>query len=201
MDAFQSWAKFLHPETLKSNLLATSLYIVAWESLCNAVVKQLYDFYHFPNDHDEGGYSEDYKERVLAFDRKSELRASLLWFKDCGAIDDSDIALVDELRRHRNEITHELPAFISQANREVNLALFEKMLRLISKVDRWWILNIELDCNPEFDKMDRAAIADDEVSSGRMVFLSMLFQIATGDGQEAMAFYNEFVARAKSQTS
>lgn len=197
MDAIKSWLQFLHPETLKTNLLTASVYILAWDALCDCIVDQLKGFYWTGFNADGDITDERYETRVLAR-HKSPLQASLLWFKESNAIDDADIALVDRLRQHRNEIAHQLQDFIA-GRRQVDPVLFVQQCELIRKIDTWWIRNIEIPTNPDFDDTDTDAIPDSEIMSGRLMFLQMLFKTALGDEQEANKFYESVIEQAKAR--
>jgi rubrerythrin len=41
----------------------------------------------------------------------------------------------------------------------------------------------------DFDDQDIATIPDSEITSGRMMFLSLLLKVATADEEEAINFY------------
>ncbi|MDM4014890.1 hypothetical protein [Roseiconus lacunae] len=187
----QSWEKFLDPGTLRSNLIACSLFIVAWETFCRTSIDNLHGFYNFGVD-PELGESENYRSRVL--DRhKSRLMASLLWFQEMGAIDQDDLNLVKRIKDHRNEIAHELPKYLCQAGHEIDVELFGKLTDLISKIGRWWVMEIEVPTNSDFDGVE---IDPEEVQSGDMWFLGMLLQVATGDEEEASKLYQQFTEAA-----
>jgi len=113
--AVASWAKFLNPETLRANLITASIFLAAYETLRASVIDNIRGF--FTNRFDENGLivSNDYRTRVLSLD-KSPLRASLLWFKQMGAVDDNNTPQVNRIREHRNEGAHGLPKFIATAD-------------------------------------------------------------------------------------
>lgn len=184
----QSWEKFLDPQSLRSNLIACSLFIVAWETFSNAVIDYLHSFYHLAHDSDDGPIAQAYQARVL--DRhKSRLTASLLWFQEMGAIDQKDLELVDRIRQHRNELAHELPKYLCTADASVDTALFNELIELTAKIGRWWVLEVEVPTNPDFDNQEIDALG---VQSGEMWFLELLLKIATGGEAESEAFYQEF---------
>jgi hypothetical protein len=195
-DYLRSWAKFLHPKVLRGNLISVSLYLVAWETFEHGVMDYLEGF--FCHGFDEKGLllDDSYKKEVLSRD-KSPFRASLMWFKESGAIDDSDFEIADRARQHRNDIAHKLPEFISTKGREVDVALLGDMCRLMDKIDVWWIRNIEIPTNSDFDGQDVDSIPDSEIQSGRMMFLGMIFRIATEEDSEAIKYYEEFTKMAE----
>lgn len=190
---FESWAKFLHPPTLKENLIKASLYLTAYESLKNAVIDQVKDFFWTGFSQEEGDrYDKQYQEKVLSRNKKA-FQASLLWFQEMGAIDEADLEIARTISDHRNEIAHELPNFVA-SNREVDLGLLLKLMVLVSKIDRWWIREIELPISGDYSADEVAAIPDSEFNSGRMIFLMHLLQIASGEVEsEYMLAYEQFL--------
>lgn len=193
-EVVEGWAKFLNPLTLRSNLLTASIFLSAWESLTQSIVDQLQGFYCTGFDPNGLTYSDSYRENVLSR-HKEKLTASLLWFQESGAIDQADIELVDRIRIHRNEIAHELWKFMATAKHNVDIQLIVGMCGLVAKIDRWWIRNIELDVNPDFDDLDKSAIPDDQIQSGRMIFLEMMIRVAAAeDDASSMKFYHDVMA-------
>ena len=140
-DSKDSWEKFLHPETLRGNLISISLFISAFEMFKGCVIERPKTF--FTNGFDENGFivSEGYKTEVLS-KTKSPLQASLLWFKKMGAINSADIKVFDAIRKHRNEVTHELMEFLSNVNRNLDVSQFENLVDLLSKIEKWWVVEI-----------------------------------------------------------
>lgn len=103
----KSWEKCLNPATLRGNFIAISLFIAAFDMFRDSVVEKPEAF--FSNGLDGNGLTvdEEYKTNVLAR-AKNTLFASLLWFKERGAMNQADINPVDLIRLHRTEAAHEL---------------------------------------------------------------------------------------------
>ncbi|TAE53152.1 MAG: hypothetical protein EAZ87_24045 [Nostocales cyanobacterium] len=190
---FDSWAKFLNPQSLRSNLIAASIFLAAYETLCTSAIDRIRNFFAY--DFDENGLgieSEDYKKKVLSLD-KIRLRASLLWLKEMSAISDADIILVDEIRRHRNKLAHELPRFLTDADAEININFLVDIYELVTKIDRWWIREVDIPTNSDFDGQN---IADSDIKSGSMIFIQMMLKIATGE--DSSVFWDEFQKQTSS---
>ncbi|HUT10415.1 MAG TPA: hypothetical protein VMY42_07960 [Thermoguttaceae bacterium] len=191
-DVFQSWAKFLNPASLKLNLIIASLFLAAYETLRNSIIEQIRAF--FTNGFNQEGCIVDPKyQRDVLSRHKSPLRASLLWFREMHVVDDSDIELVDRIREHRNQLAHDLPKFIATNDADINVELIGSIYQLVTRIDRWWVREVEIPTNPDFDDQDVAAIPDAGITSGNMMFLQLMIQIATGDDADAEEMYSQFM--------
>ncbi|MGA7501591.1 MAG: hypothetical protein WBX00_33080 [Isosphaeraceae bacterium] len=184
--AYRGWAKFLNPEVLRSNLITASLFLAAYETLKTSIIDRIRAF--FTHDFDENGMivGEGYRTKVLSLD-KSPLRASLLWLKEMSAIDDFDIARIDEIREHRNALAHELPTYIATGDADVNIQLLVAIVTLVTKIDRWWIREVDIPIDPDYDGRE---VADGDIHSGNMIFLQMMLQIAAGE--DSAVYWDEF---------
>jgi hypothetical protein len=109
------------------------------------------------------------------------------------ALSDSDIALVDKIREHRNELAHELPKFLGTADAEINVQLLSEIYDLVAKIDRWWIREVEMTINPDFDGRE---VADEDIISGNMMAIHLMVRVATGD--DSAALWEEFQRQAGS---
>lgn len=190
-DAIESWMKVLHPRILKSNLIATSLYLAAWELFRSSVIAHVSGFYSLGWDGSPTP-SPEYQAQVSSRDKR-EFRATMRWFKEQGAIVDADFEVADRARQHRNELAHDLPSFITRATHNVDTALMGELCELLRKIDLWWIRNIEIPTNPDFDDVDTDSIPDSEIHSGNMIFLGMVFDIVSGNDDGAMKFFDHAV--------
>lgn len=183
-----SWEKFLHPETLRGNLLVISLFITAFEIFKERVIEKPETF--FTNGFNEKGMlvSKKYETEVLSLS-KSRLYASLLWLKEMGAVDDADIKSFDEIRKHRNEVTHELIDFLSNINKNFDHMKFKALIDLLAKIENWWLLNFEIAIDPD---MIPDGAKPEDVVSGTMMSLKLLLSIALGTEPEEGYYYNSF---------
>lgn len=101
---------------------------------------------------------------------------------DAGVLTGQDLERLDEIRRHRNEIAHELATFLVEESKEVQLDLLRDMRELIRKVDTWWILSIEVPANEEFDDVE---VTEEDVQSGQVLFLDLLLSVAVYGYEES----------------
>lgn len=176
-EAFRSWEKLLNPEILRKNLIASSLFLSGYEILQSSIIDHIRDFFCDDFSLGEPTKSKKYHDVCLSLD-KSPVRASLMWLKQMDIVDDTDIAFVDELRRHRNDIAHELPRILETHHAEVNIQLLQQIYLLVSKIDRWWIREVEMSVNPDFDGIEAS---DEEITSGNMVLIQVMHLVAMGE--------------------
>ncbi len=195
-DANKLWEKFLNPETLKNNLIAISLFVTAFEMFKDRVIEKPEGF--FTNGFSEGSLivDEQYKTDVLALS-KSKIYASLLWLKKMGAIEQTDIAIFDAIRKHRNEVAHEPMEFLANAKRNFDSSKFRDLITLLEKIEKWWFVNFELSIDP--DILPEGANPD-EVISGPIWSLQLMLDIALGNEPQEGFYYKAF-KEAKSNTS
>ncbi|MBI2281861.1 MAG: hypothetical protein HYU68_14395 [Bacteroidetes bacterium] len=106
-DNTDKWIKFLDPENLKGNLMSSSLYIASFELFKDYVVETVRSFFCFGYKDGQDIIGPEYLSSVQSKD-KSTLKATLLWLKEMEAIDESDIELLEELRKYRNKLSHKL---------------------------------------------------------------------------------------------
>lgn len=187
----KSWGKFLHPETLRTNLIAISLFITAYETFKARVIEKPATF--FCDGFDEHGpiLGESYRSEVLS-KNKSKLYASLLWIKEQGGVDQSDIDLFDSIRIHRNELAHEPLAFLASHGRDLDTSTFQLLVALLTKIEKWWVVYFELAINPE---MLPDGANPDEIIPGPIWSLQLLLDVALGNEPEEGYYYRAFIQR------
>ena len=190
-DAKDSWLKFLDPESLKRNLIRGSLYLTCYEMLKESVVEQPRAFICMGlTDDTKDEVCAEYKADVLTL-AKDPLIASALWFRERGAISDDDVSMLRRLRDHRNQIAHELLRFLATVEAEVKMEFFDEIYYLVQKIDKWWIQEIEIPANSEYDNRHFTEEELDGVKSMRMFFMPLLIQLANGKEDNIRALYEE----------
>lgn len=183
---------FLDPDNLRPWLIAASVYIATFESFKDALVSHLRSFYSLGWDQNGPIMSDEYRSKVLSRNR-SPVYASLGWFQEQGAIDASDLEAFERIKDLRNELAHKLLLVVFGEGLPPHFdQRFGELMQLLNKVELWWVLNIEIPTNPEFDD---ATIDPADVILGRVASLQMLFQIALGDAAESRAYVEEYQRR------
>jgi hypothetical protein len=184
------WKRFLDPEVLRPNLILASIYIAAFEVLKNSIIERIRNFYISRFDGKEWIVSPEYKEHVLSKD-KSPTYASLKWLKESEAITDDDIKKFGEIKEYRNLLAHEITKMLTEGLPSDFTDRFNDMVELLDKIEKWWIINVEIPTNPDFDgKYDE--IDEKEIISGLVMSLRMMIDVALGSDEKAKFYINEY---------
>lgn len=171
-----NWINILDENILKSSINFAALFVLNFECLKDFVVSQVREFYSGISIRDGELYceeSEGYKKEVRALDKNIE-NASLHWFMDSDAINEEDYNLYQKIRQRRNDIIHKLLRNLSNGFSEEDAKLFEAMLGLYQKIDKWWINEIEIPISGELmpDDYDH-----EQVFGGQAMVLKMINDI------------------------
>ena len=106
-------------------------------------------------------------------------------------INDNDLAEFENIKKCRNELAHEFSAFIFTGPKIDPLPLFPKILALLSKIETWWIVNVEIPTNPDFAGEN---IDENNIIPGPIMTLRLLTDIALGPDKESKYYY-EFIKK------
>lgn len=183
---------YLNPEKLKNKLIISSLFIASFESLKDYIVEELKFFYNIGFSGDKYILSKEYTKDVLEKD-KSVLKASLLWFKDNGVLSDEDLMIFDRLRAYRNKLSHELMRLLFDDLLDNISEDFNKLLEIRIKIEKWWILNIEIPTNPDFD--NREEITEDDITTPSQMIYKLILDMLSEDYDTAHFYINEMRKR------
>lgn len=186
MEVNQQWKNFFDRDILRDSVNIIALYITMYELLEDTLISRPKDFFTVL-EYDERA-KKQYEEHVLSLYDKSaclgiatknkELIASLLWFKKMDAIDDDDIQVFTNLRTTRNEVTHQMLHAIAEGGERYLIQLME-LYKIFCKIERWWILEMEIPLGDEIppDK----EIKEEDVMSGNMIILNVMIDILAND--------------------
>jgi hypothetical protein len=185
----QAWEDFLNPEVTRNRLLAASVYIAAFEALKDSIVGRIRDF--FGTGFDESGDRVDpkYQSDVLVRNR-SPIYASLDWLKARNTIDDADVRAFDRVKALRNTLAHQLFSTLGAEGLPPDFEqCFLDIVALLRKIEVWWITNVEIPTNPDYDGSD---IDEESIVPGPIINIQILHDIALGDKERSRFYYNEF---------
>jgi hypothetical protein len=189
----QSWEDSLNPQVIRSRLIAASFYISGFEALKESIVSRIRSF--FWTGFEESGDKIDpkYEADVLARN-KSHVYASLEWLKEMQAIDDADVALFNRVKACRNTLAHRLLFTLSSEGLPPDFdQCFGDMVALLRKIEVWWITNVEIPTNPDYDGRE---VDEGGIVPGPIMGMQLLMVIALGDEERSRFYYDEFRKRA-----
>ena len=172
---FDDWKKFLDPAELKSNLTMMSLFITVFEIFKAGLIDKPKILYSDGFD-SKGNTTLSPKYNQLVKSKSSKItEASLLWFYDQGAIEQSDITKYQRILKHRNDVTHESIKYFTSTKFKINEDIFCELIDLFVKIEKWWIINFEcaLDEHIDFTNVDY-----ENVASGTMITVQTMIEIA-----------------------
>ena len=129
-------------------LAYTGLILVAFELVKNIIVKPIKVFYSGMI-FGEGSPFKSYEEDVL-FRHKNEFEACLLYLSDfMKAIDFDDVLVIQELRKHRNDLAHNIARKLQAENIERDVVFLERVNKALFKLSNYRTY-MEIGADPEF---------------------------------------------------
>jgi len=175
------WNKFFDSKEIKRNLIDSSLFLAFYEILKNTIVDRIADF--FNNEFKNGKFvnSTKYNEQIIWRKIKGKqniFSSSCLWLVENNVITFDDHNQINEIRLERDRIAHNLPKFLLGSEYIIRKDLFNLMKDLTLKIDKWWIVEVDLTINQELIGQN---IDTDKIVSGNDLILSYIFNIANTD--------------------
>ena len=138
----------LQSDQLSLTLSYAGFILVAFELAKGMIVNPIKVFYSDMT-FGEGMPFKSYKEDVT-FRHKNEFEACLLYLRDfMEAIDSEDVITIQALRKHRNDLAHELPDLLNNFNIEDYIPLLEKTDKALFKLSNYRAY-MEVGSDPEF---------------------------------------------------
>lgn len=188
----EHWARFLDPEVVRPSLFMATMFITTFEILKNSIVDRIRDFYAIGWSSDGNTVSPEYVNDVLSRN-KSAVYASLNWLVAQQVIDESDLTIFEQLKKTRNLLAHRLFDVVTCQAESPHQEQFITLVNLLRKIEVWWVVNIEIATNPDYDdqKIDEAGIVP-----GAILSLEMLLHVASGGTELLEAWKNQ---RAKNR--
>lgn len=179
----------MEPEAMRSRLIAAAIYVAGFEILKNTFVDRIRDFFRTGFDESGDRIDPEYQSDVLAR-RKSPVYASLSWLKEMKAISNADEEVFERVKALRNKLAHELLPTIGSGGLPFDFdECFHDMVALLRKIEVWWIMNVEVTVNPDYDGID---MDEDDVLPGSVMLIQILCDIALGDEERSRYYYEEF---------
>jgi hypothetical protein len=122
--------------------------LVAFELVKSLIVNPIKAFYSDVT-FGEGMPFKSYEEDILSR-HKNQFEACLLYLRDfMEAIDSEDVLTIQSLRKHRNDLAHNLPGMLHKLDIEHHLPLLEKTNKVLFKLSNYRTY-MEIGSDPEF---------------------------------------------------
>jgi len=169
---------------MQERLISASLYITAFELLKESIIGRIRSFYMVGLDTDGEVIDEKYETVVLS-KNKNPLVASLNWLSENYVIDENDRQAFERIRTARNLIAHELPSMVMGSKDFQYVEKFQELLALLKKIEVWWVVNMEIPVNPDFDGKE---IDEDGIVPGPILMLQMMLEVVSGN-EELLKHY------------
>lgn len=151
MDKFnQRLENFFNPDILKQNLVIASLFIAVFDNFKANIIDKVKYFY-FSGIKDGVEQFKDYEQDVLnkvKSKNNKQIKATLLWLKENEFITEAEEILFAEFTNTRNKLAHEMNRMLIDGFSEEIYKLYAEMINLFSKIERKWIIDIEIPINP-----------------------------------------------------
>lgn len=187
MSVTEQWEQLLTPAVMHERLVSASLYVTAFELLKESIVGRLRSFYMVGFDQAGDVIDERYGAAVLARN-KSPLYASLDWLVENSVIDETDLQSFEQLKDTRNSLAHELPSLVFSGADFKHVERFQDLVALLRKIEVWWVVNLEIPVNPDFD--GSAEIDEEGIIPGPVLMLQMMLDVLSGN-EELLKHYRE----------
>jgi hypothetical protein len=158
--------KFLNEDLIHLNLVLSALYLFCFEVLEYSIIEDTKDYLvekfgieeasrkitswdELLDDmeHRQARVTSAYEKRLTGLDRNKS-RASRLLLKEIGVLDAKDVDDIEEIRKHRNQIAHELPWLLVDEQLDVNLQHLVRIREILGKLEEWQI-SMETAVSPE----------------------------------------------------
>ncbi len=173
--------KFFHDDKLKFQLITASIYLSAYEILIYSIVEKIKQFYVIGYDGEKNIYSDNYNKDVKCLYKKDIVIASALWLMNQSAISEDEVNIIKALKKHRNDIAHELPKYLTDSSFNLHFSLFEKMEMLHKKICLWWFKEIEVSINPSFDLINLNNLDYEEIISTVILPMTRIIYIVRNE--------------------
>lgn len=163
--------KIMNSGLVRKYLNNASLFLLSWELMKSAIVDSIRDFYTSGYTNGKFIVSETYSMEMKKLDPKNIFKASCLWSKENEILTKKDLEIIEELNLKRNNIAHRLAYILSEDEEDINYDDILQIWSIATKVDRWWIMNVEIPTNGE---LDPEWIDESSVFSGRTMLINFL---------------------------
>lgn len=190
-DHARQWEELLTPEVARGKLISASIFITAFEVLRQSIIGHPRSFFADGYDKEGPVVGKEYEAEVLSRN-KHLMHASLDWLKHIGAISDSDLQCFERVKATRNALAHELHRVVLEGKDFKHVECFEELVTLLKKIEVWWLVNVEIPANPDFDGQE---IDQESIVPGPVLILQMMLEVVSGN-EDLLNHYRKGSANA-----
>lgn len=191
-DFKQKLENYFNPAILKQNLLIASLFIAVFDNFKSSIITRVKDFYWSGMKNGVDEYR-DYETEVLSkikSNKNKQIKASLFWLKESNVITTDDENKFLELTTMRNKLAHEMSKMLLDGFPENIYELYSDMIILFNKIEKWWIIEVEIPINPP--NIPLKDICWDEITSLNIEFIKIMSDIAFTENDKYMQLVREY---------
>lgn len=184
--------KFFNPTILKQNLIIASLFIAVFDNFKTSIINRVKYFY-FSGIKNGVEQFDEYEQAVLnkvKAKNNKQVKATLLWLKEMEFITEAEENLFIQLTNMRNKLAHEMNKMLIDGFPENINELYAKMISLFNKIEKRWIIEIEIPINPPnipYDDIDWNGI-----TSMNIEFTKIMTDIAFTGNEEYLNLINNY---------
>lgn len=136
---------------LKSNTQKAALYIAVFEALKAFIIDNVATYVIGSINFDRTNNEKEFEEKVLDNYPYNVDYASLIWLEKQNAIKHSDFLMYQELRKLKEDLTKKIMFGLKDGLPSNINSYFEKLFEIRIKIEKWWVLEINIDSNVEFE--------------------------------------------------
>lgn len=165
------------PEAVLLTLVQAGSFLSAYELIKYDVVEQVRSFFLTGLDEKGLTYNDTgYQRSVLSLNPKSKFRASAAWLQSMDAITAEEVTKLQEIKNHRDEITHEMPRLLVEPDFVVKTQLLAEAAEIVRRLGVFWgTIAVQTDEIFDPDEVDYEVI-----KSGSYLLMEYLVGLAGG---------------------
>lgn len=200
MNAYsESLKRILDPEILNYNLKFISVYIAVYENFKEHIISNVKCFFWSGIKNGKEQFK-GYEEAVLSLSMSKEnrqIKGTIAWLKKVGCINEEDSKLFKTITNTRNTLTHNMANKLFEGVNDQMVESFISMIRLFEKIDKWWIMEIEIPTSGQYTAEEQQSIDWNQVTSVNLEFLKIITDVALNGNKE----YLEILKRQEDATN
>lgn len=189
----QNLEDFFNPEILKQNLIIASLFIAVFDNFKASLIDKVKYFY-FSGIQNGVEQFEDYERDVLnkiKSKNNKQIKATLRWLKENKFLTETEETQFTKFTDKRNQLAHEMKSMLLEGFSEEIYELYADMIKLFTKIEQKWIIDIEMTINPP--DIPEEDILWEGITSINLEFIRIMTEIAFTGNDKYMHMVKNYV--------